>query len=38
MNKMEYTAPETEILEFDVIDVMVTSGKDDNETGFIPQV
>ncbi len=31
MEKKEYITPETEILEFDVIDVMVTSGKDDNE-------
>lgn len=37
MEKKEYKTPETEIVEFDVIDVMVTSG-DDNETKFIPQV
>ena len=37
MNKMEYTAPETEIVEFEITDVIVTSG-DDDETQFIPQV
>ena len=36
MEKTVFTAPETEIVEFDMMDVIVTSG-DDDETDLISE-
>ena len=37
MNKEKYFAPEIEIVEFDAEDIITTSNKESDETGFIPK-